>query len=33
MSRKIDSDTSVTGWYVMALQSGRMAGLEVQSPT
>lgn len=29
---KIDADTSVTGWYVMALQSGRMAGLEVQSP-
>ena len=29
---KIDSDTSVTGWYVMAMQSGRMAGLEVQSP-
>jgi hypothetical protein len=29
---KIDSDTSVTGWYVMALQSGLMAGLEVQSP-
>jgi hypothetical protein len=29
---KIDSDTSVTGWYVMALQSGRMAGLEVASP-
>jgi hypothetical protein len=29
---KIDSDTSVTGWYVMALQSGMMAGLEVQSP-
>jgi prenyltransferase beta subunit len=29
---QIDSDTSVTGWYVMALQSGRMAGLEVQSP-
>jgi hypothetical protein len=28
-----DSDTSVTGWFVMALQSGRMAGLEVQSPT
>jgi hypothetical protein len=27
-----DSDMSVTGWYVMALQSGRMAGLEVQSP-
>jgi len=23
------SDTSVTGWFVMALQSGRMAGLEV----
>ncbi|MEX2175077.1 MAG: prenyltransferase/squalene oxidase repeat-containing protein [Pirellulaceae bacterium] len=30
---KIDSDVSVTGWYVMALQSGKMAGLEVQSPT
>lgn len=29
---KIDSDTSVTGWYVMALQSGMMAGLEVPSP-
>jgi hypothetical protein len=29
---QIDSDTSVTGWYVMALQSGLMAGLEVQSP-
>jgi hypothetical protein len=29
---KVDSDTSVTGWFVMALQSGRMAGLEVQSP-
>jgi hypothetical protein len=29
---RIDSDTSVTGWYVMALQSGLMAGLEVQSP-
>jgi hypothetical protein len=27
------SDTSVTGWFVMALQSGLMAGLEVQSPT
>nr|WP_052303664.1 prenyltransferase/squalene oxidase repeat-containing protein [Pirellula staleyi] len=30
---RIDSDTSVTGWYMMALQSGRMAGLEVQSPS
>ncbi|HEX5106177.1 MAG TPA: prenyltransferase/squalene oxidase repeat-containing protein, partial [Pirellulaceae bacterium] len=30
---RIDSDTSVTGWYVMALQSGMMAGLEVQSPS
>jgi hypothetical protein len=28
-----NSDTSVTGWFVMALQSGRMAGLDVQSPT
>jgi hypothetical protein len=27
-----DSDMSVTGWYVMAFQSGLMAGLEVQSP-
>lgn len=24
---KIDSDTSVTGWFVMALQSARMAGI------
>jgi hypothetical protein len=30
---KVDSDTSVTGWYVMALQSGLMAGLEVDSPS
>jgi hypothetical protein len=29
----IDSDTSVTGWYVMGLQSALMAGLEVPSPT
>jgi hypothetical protein len=27
-----DSDMSVTGWFVMAMQSGRMAGLDVQSP-
>lgn len=27
-----DSDLSVTGWFVMALQSARMAGLEVDSP-
>jgi hypothetical protein len=30
---RMDSDTSVTGWFVMALQSGLMAGLEVPSPT
>jgi hypothetical protein len=29
----IDADVSVTGWYVMALQSAMMAGLEAQSPT
>ena len=29
----VDSDTSVTGWYVMGLQSARMAGLEVPVPT
>ena len=27
-----DSDMSVTGWFVLAMQSGRMAGLDVQSP-
>jgi hypothetical protein len=30
---KVDSDLSVTGWFVMALQSALMAGLEVPSPT
>lgn len=29
----IGSDLSVTGWFVMSLQSGRMAGLHVPSPT
>lgn len=29
---RVDSDLSVTGWYVMALQSGLMAGLTVHSP-
>jgi len=28
-----DSDLSVTGWFVMALQSARMARLEVPTPT
>ena len=28
-----DSDLSVTGWFVMALQSARMAGLDLPSPT
>lgn len=28
-----DSDASVSGWFVMALQSARMAGMEVPSPT
>jgi hypothetical protein len=28
----VDSDTSVTGWFAMALQSARMAGIEVTSP-
>ena len=27
-----DSDLSVTGWFMMALQSARMAGLEVPTP-
>jgi len=28
-----DSDTSVTGWFVMAIQTGLMAGLEVPTST
>ncbi len=30
---KEDSDTSVTGWFVMALMSGRMAGLSTNKKT
>ena len=30
---KVDSDMSVTGWFVMALQSARMAGLHVPEST
>lgn len=30
---RLDADTSVTGWFVMALQSGLMGGLIVPSPT
>lgn len=29
----VGGDLSVTGWFIMALQSGRMAGLEVPSET
>jgi hypothetical protein len=29
----VDTDTSVTGWFVMGLQSALMAGLDVPSPT
>jgi Prenyltransferase and squalene oxidase repeat len=28
----VDADLSVTGWFAMAMQSARMAGLEVPSP-
>lgn len=30
---RLDSDTSVTGWFVLALQSARMAGLKVPDKT
>jgi hypothetical protein len=30
---RLDADTSVTGWFVMAFQSGLMGGLVVPSPT
>lgn len=29
----VDSDMSVTGWFSMAMQSARIAGIEVPSPT
>src|SRR5262249_38147433 len=32
-SPRSDSDTSVTGWQLMALKSGQMAGLSVKSET
>ena len=32
-SPREDADTSVTGWFVMAFQSGRMSGLEVNTTT
>ena len=30
MKKKLSSDTSVSGWMMMALQSGRLAGLKVE---